>query len=852
MTPKPDRGARVPSPDATLDIALSLAAVGWPVFPVSIYEDADGKRHKVPAVKWKAEATTDADVIRAWWTGEHAHRWIGVYAGAAGIVVLDIDPAKGDVPSGSQSLEAAGFDVPKTFNYPTHRKGGRHHVYRAPDGVDLTIAKGLLPGVDVRSGAGLMVYYGPRLDGPPRLAPAPDWLLVKKGAPSGASTSADRAPDANVDEFFDRLPGGKPDPDVRAALAKVKRDGMGHDDMLEAVTELVSLGVRGHRGVGRALEVARDTYSRDWPDAERSWDNAVSGSVRRLGLPPLTLEIPKDERKAIKKRNRPEAIEKAKAERAATFRIEKHAEALTAPSPGTRVLEDAPLAAELAETLRHSWAYSRGLGLMRYVTVDAFGEHARDLVPGVTLPTDAGGRWRSAEDHSLIEAVRRMLVEIEIHEHDAAARRGDNRAIDKARTLLSRARASAVARLVIGILAEAEPVFDAHPDLLNTPSGVVDLRTGERLPPDPTLYLTKMTGAAYDPDADMTMWRKATEALPAKTVDWLQVRMGQAATGYTPEDDVLLIFEGAGENGKTGWLIGFRRAMGDYATTLPERLLVGDPGDHPTTLMNLMGARVGVIEELPEGRSLNVKRLKDTVGTPEITARKMRQDDVTFPATHALFLATNYLPIVTETDHGTWRRLALVRFRHRYVKSVAKMTGKRDRLGDPAIKRHFERAEDPGLLRWLVEGARRWYENGQRFPEPPARVEKDTEAWRLDADPILAYAGERLVRDESCAITTADLAEDFNLWLERRGHRRWTQQTINSRFQGHVALDGVERKMVKFGLSLRPSRPAFSIKPVPKNTTAWRGIRFADEKAIVSEAEQDAATLADLARRLNA
>lgn len=836
-----DRGKKIASPPETAEIAASLAKAGWPVFPVTIYEDAAGKRHKVPAVKWKEWASTDPKLVGKAWAGEHSGRWIGVYAGKANIVVLDVDPG------GDDSLAEAGLEIPPTFDYPTHRKGGRHYVYAAPEGVELTIARDLqhdgvpLKGIDVRSGSGLMIYYGPALKGLPDLAAAPDWLLVKRGASQAAGSTGDRAPSADEGAFRARLIDGKPGKKVKRVLATVKSRGMNHDDMLEAVTALVSLGTHGYKGVNRALDVARSTYSDGWPDAERHWDNAVAGSIKRLGLPPVTLEMSKAEVKEIARRNDPKEIAARDAERKGVYRAEKHKTAMirdahVRPLAGDRVLEDASLADEFGDLLRGRWAFAEGLGIMRYAS------------------KGNAGRWKRAEEHSLIEQVRKLLIEIEVKEHEVAALRGDNKAIDKARTLLSRSRAAAVARLVIGILAEDEPVFDDHPDLLNTPSGVVDLRTGELTPADPMLYLSKMTAAPYDPDADMTLWNKASEALAPEVVEWLKIRLGQAATGYTPDDDVLVIFEGSGENGKTSWLIGVRKALGDYARTLPERLLLGDPGDHPTTLMTLFGTRAGMIEELPEGRSLNVKRLKDTVGTPEITARYMRENDTTFPNTTCLFLATNYLPIVAETDHGTWRRLALVRFRLTFVKSKEELKAKgkkRGRLGDTAIKRHFEHEADPGLLRWLVEGARLWYDRGQKMPPKPAIVAKDTEAWRMDADPILAYAEERLTRDEGFAITASDMQDDFNAWLERRGHRRWTGQTINSRLQGHVSMDGVERRAVKWSNKMKPSRPRnmFSAKPIPKTTTAWRGVRFADEEILLSEAERDAELMRDLERR---
>ncbi|UYL87170.1 DNA primase/polymerase/helicase [Microbacterium phage OscarSo] len=829
-------GPIVPSPDDTLEIALSLAKVGWPVFPVGIYEDESGKRHKIPGVKWKEWATTDADEIREAWSGRFRRHHIGVFAGKAGIVVLDVDPG------GDDAIAEAGLEIPHTLNYPTHRAGGRHHVFKAPEGVELTIAKGILDGVDVRSGSGLMVYYGHELKKRDiaKLAPAPEWVLVERGR-AAYNGGQDRAPSATVDAFLERLVPGKPRKKIRRAVEAVPFPaGAAHDNMLEVVTTLVGLGIRGERGIGELLEATRERYSGDHPDRPRDWDNALDGSVRRLGLPPVTLELTDDEKREVAKRNDPAEIERRSAERKATFRAEKHREAMLTdfsvarPDPGSRVLEDAALADELAAVLRPRWAYSTGLGIMRY----------------------DGRVWKSAEEHALIEAVRRELVEIEVDEHTAAAMRGDNKAIDKARSLLSRARSAAVARLVVGILGEDAPTFDGNPDLLNTPTGVVDLRTGELLEHDPSFYFTKITGVGYDPEADSTMWDRALTALPADVGAWLKVRFGQMSTGYTPDDDAMVILEGAGSNGKTSWMIGARKALGDYAVTLPERLLLGDPGDHPTTLMTLMGARAGFIEELPEGRALNVKRLKDTVGTPEITARKMRQDDITFTATHGLCIATNYLPIVAETDHGTWRRLLLVRFRIRYVSKKSKIQSKRDRKGDPSLKRHFERVADAGLLKWIVEGAAEWYANGMTMPEPPKTVIADTEAWRLDADPILAYARERLVRDEGYAITATDLQDDFNTWLERRGHRRWTGQTINSRFQGHVTMDGVERKMVKWSAKVRPSRPAnvFAAKPIPKTTTSWRGVRFAEEPVapVPSEAELDAATLADLERRVMA
>jgi len=291
--------------------------------------------------------------------------------------------------------------------------------------------------------------------------------------------------------------------------------------------------------------------------------------------------------------------------------------------------------------------------------------------------------------------------------------------------------------------------------------------------------------------------------------------------------------------------------------TVPDRLFMANPGDHPTELTTLMGARFAVAEELAEGRNLNVKRVKDTLGTPTITARRMRSDNVTWLATHSLMLSTNYTPIVAETDHGTWRRLCLVVFPFKFVtaEKLADKTGDpRYRLRDPSVKRDLGTA-DAGVLAWLVDGARRWYDAGMVMPPMPKSVVGDTLAWRFEADPVMSYAAERLIVGDEAkgwAVSAADLAADFNAYTEARGHKPWSLQTVNARFAGHESMADAERRLVRFGAKTTPSRPsALMMRPLAETARSWVGVRFAaSEPRLVSEAERDAETTRSLERRL--
>lgn len=796
-----------------LDVAFSLARHGFHVFPVS--------RRKVPLVKaWEQAATTDPEQVATWWTLDYPDALVGYACGPSGVVVADLDrdkpfgeqhPRAGEQKgAGVDNLDAAGIAPPPTFTYATP-SGGTHLVYAAPEGRALTIAQDSpVAGVDIRAGNGFAIYYGKPLKTAPSLTPAPEWALI-----DAKPKAVKRGESATVDAWVAAVPSGKPSKAVRKAAARIDSTSTDHGTMLEVVGELVKLGTAGERGAAEALTAARERYVDGWPDDyARHFDAALEGSVRHHGLPPVTFELSKPERKALAERVKatPTTMERRET-RAAEVAVQ-HSDDLT----------DSALAETIAEELDGRFAVATGLGLMRY----------------------DGKRWAPCDELVLIEVVRRTLRRIRADETRAAILAGDKRREADARALEQRTRIVAIARLALGMMTERARPVDAAPDLLNTPTGVVDLRTGELRPHDPALMLTKMTAAEYDPNADRSTWLKALEAVPPKVAAWLQFRMGQAATGYTPDDAVMPVFMGAGENGKTTVLHAPRAALGDYAVTVPDRLFMANPGDHPTELTTLMGARFAVAEELAEGRNLNVKRLKDVLGTPTITARRMRQDNVTWGATHALMLSTNYLPVVAETDHGTWRRLALVVFPYRFVDEAALAASEsaRDRLRDGTLKGKLDDG-DPGVLAWLVEGARAWYANGRTMPPMPKRVARDTLAWRHDADPVLAYVADRLVTGgeaEGWAVACVDLAHDFNEWVEARGHRPWSLQTINARFAGHESLRDVERKRVRFGASVTPSRPAFALRALSPNTQAWVGVRFAPEPGPTVPASREVAT----------
>jgi len=385
--------------------------------------------------------------------------------------------------------------------------------------------------------------------------------------------------------------------------------------------------------------------------------------------------------------------------------------------------------------------------------------------------------------------------------------------------------------------------FDGDPDILNTPAGAVDLRTGRLSPPDPKVRVTRSTSVPYVAGATHPDWDTALEALPDPSVrDWFQLRLGQAITGHMTPDDVMLLMHGGGSNGKSTIMDAVMLAVGSYVSYVPQKLLLGRPDDHPTDLMTLMGTRLALVEELPDDKHLNVTALKTTVGTSFITGRYMRCDFVTFPNQSTLIVNTNYRPSVTETDHGTWRRLLQLTFPMRYLAEDKELEGPGDAYGDPTLRQRVKTdpAVHTAVLAWLVEGARRWYALDRIMPPAPASVNRDTRAWREANDVLFGFAQESLTVDPEHHVMSQELLTEFNDYLKALGHGAWSDKTLANRLLGHPEIGTrlIKRRVYAGESASTLSRPRGRHgRPDSDRYMAYVGLRFGNEDPPPAEPE---------------
>ncbi len=436
-----------------------------------------------------------------------------------------------------------------------------------------------------------------------------------------------------------------------------------------------------------------------------------------------------------------------------------------------------------------------------------------------------GQRWIVVTEEAVGEAIRQYLL----LRFTEAVKAGKKAAIHGWHSMLAVNRMRAVISLAKGIVERTADEFDADPDLLNTPAGVVHLQSGQVQAHIPDFLVTKITSGAYRPGYTHRDWDQALTALPEELRAWFQVRAGQAITGHPTPDGIIPIMQGGGENGKSALTTdGIVPALGDYAAPVSPKLIASVKEEHSTERADLRGQRFLIAEELTEDRALNVTAIKQITDVSVIRARHVFRDNFTFQASHSLFVATNYIPVINETDHGTWRRLALVKFPFTFRKRHEALTAPTDRRGDPGLKTRLRadvNGQHDAIVTWVVEGARRWYASG--FPALPATVETDTRAWRTQADRILGFWDEMLIADRGACVLTTDLLQVFNTWLKDNGHREWSKEIFHPRFKSHVETvrhHVEERRTMKLERLSRPSETAS--QPTPRQALLYLGVRF--------------------------
>ena len=358
----------------------------------------------------------------------------------------------------------------------------------------------------------------------------------------------------------------------------------------------------------------------------------------------------------------------------------------------------------------------------------------------------------------------------------------------------------ALARSAVAITPDQ---LDRHAWLYNVANGTLDLKTGALRGHRRDNLMTKLGPVPYDPSARCPRF----EAFLTKILDgdaaliaWLQKALGSALVGQVIEQ-ILLIFWGAGANGKTTLINVLLKVLGEsYAQQAPMTTFLAKHGDSiPNDLARLAGARLVVASESGNGRRLDEATVKQLTGGDRITARFLNAEFFTFEPTFTVILSTNHRPEIRGTDHAIWRRIRLIPF------EVTIPPAQQDRhLLDRVLL-----PEAPGILAWLVQGCRRWQREG--LDDVPAVVMAATADYQRDCDMLGPFLEDRChvkLGDPDIFETSATLYAAYRRYCEATGE---AHPISNVDFGRRLADKGLKKDKNREG------------------TRTWRGIALKDD-----------------------
>lgn len=315
--------------------------------------------------------------------------------------------------------------------------------------------------------------------------------------------------------------------------------------------------------------------------------------------------------------------------------------------------------------------------------------------------------------------------------------------------------------------------WDADPWLLNTPGGVVDLRSGALREHRADDYMTKITAVAPDDECLTPLWDRFLDRATGNDKElqaFDQRVLGYSLTGVTNEH-ALFFFHGSGGNGKGVLMSTTANVIGDYHRTAPiETFTATNVDQHPTDLAMLRGARMVSATETEEGRRWAESRIKMLTGGDRITARFMRQDFFEYDPQFKLVISGNHKPGLRSVDEAIRRRLYLIPF------TVTIPAEERDPELGTKLKDEY-----PGILAWMIKGCLQWQKIGLAPPEVVAAATKE---YLEEEDTVTRWIEECCTVGEKHWASTTDLFKSWKEWADEHGEYPGTSKRFHQRLEG--------------------------------------------------------------------
>lgn len=326
----------------------------------------------------------------------------------------------------------------------------------------------------------------------------------------------------------------------------------------------------------------------------------------------------------------------------------------------------------------------------------------------------------------------------------------------------------------------------SEPHLLNTQNCIVNLKTKEQMPHHPKYGCSNICICDYNPDAKSTRFKSFAKEIMSdneEVYDYMQTTAGCWTTGERREEKLWILL-GNGSNGKSKYLEAIAYTLGNYACLFPTNALTKSNSDasRPTPeLVPLINTRYAHTSELEAGNVINDGCIKQYTGNAHLLVRKMRKEYSKVEVCFKIAIDTNYPPNFKRFDYAIKRRIVIIPFTRQFK-------GK-DRDNDLVPKLL---ADCEYILKYLVDGAYKYYKNGLREPE---LIRTETEKYCLEADSVRSFLDNVTVQETGCLTMSSSLHRAYVEFCEECAY----DPLDNKSFSQALIQKGFEKKLKNKG-----------------------------------------------------
>lgn len=302
-------------------------------------------------------------------------------------------------------------------------------------------------------------------------------------------------------------------------------------------------------------------------------------------------------------------------------------------------------------------------------------------------------------------------------------------------------------------------------------------------------------------------------------IDFIQEVMGYTLFSSIPNQSAVF-FTGEGANGKSILLHVIRNMFPPGATS---SVNISSIAKSNFQLAAIIGKKVNIVHE-EESKEMRVDILKNIISGEPMTIERKYRSAIEIVPTAKFLWGSNEMPTFEKLDEAIKRRIHIVPFRRTFAES------ERDLMLLDKLK-----AEEGGILRFAIEGAKRLREKDMKLTAPDS-IKTSFNEVAEERYPAIRFFKQHyeITGDPEDRITNKEVYKLYTIWCDENGHRNVLAEqnfgkqvlSIDDRIKGGDNIKAYyegKRFPGKSGFRRRPDSPEPNAMP--------RGIPASDSQA---------------------